>query len=565
MSLLSTLQIAKNALFAAQTGVQVAANNIANADTPGYVRETLVQTPGPTQRIGGLITGSGVVVQGVVRKVDTFLQQRLRSAASDVASGSAQEGAYVDLESIIGELSDTDLSSSLADFFNSLNDVLNQPEDVAVRNLAVLTGGNLTGQIREMDSRVRELSNTADQQLVNAADEVNQLVTQVAKLNKQIVEAEEGGAIISDAVGLRDKRDAALEELANLVNINAVEEASGAVNVFVDGDYLVFDGTTQLVTAETAMDRGVSVTALRLSKSQGLLRASAGEIAGLITARDDILGGFLNQLESFTGNLIYEFNKVHASGQGLTGYSELLSQYSVADATRPLDEAGLAFTPTHGSFQVTVTDTETGAKSTHDVFVRLSGLEDDTTLTSLTKSLDAIDGLSADISADGQLSLNAESDHQEFSFGNDTSGVLAALGLNTFFSGTDARNIGITAAVAHDVTKLAISRGGIGEDTHNGELLANLLNTPLESDNGLSLAQRYEQWMGETAQASALSQSIAEGYRSFHDTLESKHLGLSGVSLDEEAVNLMAYQRNYQAAAKVISTISEMLDILAEL
>ena len=138
MTLLSTLQIAKNALFASQAGIQVSANNVANADTPGYIREKLVQAPGPTQRLGRLVTGTGVQVEGIVREVDRFLQERLWSAGSDLANGETQEKIYLSLESVVGELSDSDLSTALTDFFNSLNDVLNQPEDPAVRNLAVL-------------------------------------------------------------------------------------------------------------------------------------------------------------------------------------------------------------------------------------------------------------------------------------------------------------------------------------------------------------------------------------------------------------------------------------------
>jgi flagellar hook-associated protein 1 FlgK len=304
---------------------------------------------------------------------------------------------------------------------------------------------------------------------------------------------------------------------------------------------------------------------LRLSKSDAQLRATSGEIAGLITARDDILAGFLEELDAFAGGLIYEFNKIHASGQGLTGYDQVLSEQRIEDRTQPLDEAGLAFTPVHGSFQVMVINEKTGVHTTHDVFVQLSGMEDDTTLESLTATLDSIQGLSAEITLEGQLLLTAESSELQFSFANDTSGALAALGVNTFFTGTSAATMRVNGGVLDDVGKLAISRGGLGEDTHNGELLAELLTTPLDTDGGLSLAQRYERWAGETAQASALSQAVAEGYRAFHSTLEGEHLGLSGGSLDEEAVNLMTYQRNYQAAAKVISTISELLDILTAL
>ena len=148
MTLLSTLQIAKNTLFASQAGIQVAANNVANADTPGYIREKLVQTPGPTQRIGRLVTGTGVQVDGIVREVNRFLQERLWSAGSDLANGETQEKVYLNLETVVGELSDSDLSTAMTEFFNSLNDVLNQPEDPAVRNLAVLSGDSLATQIR---------------------------------------------------------------------------------------------------------------------------------------------------------------------------------------------------------------------------------------------------------------------------------------------------------------------------------------------------------------------------------------------------------------------------------
>ena len=82
--------------------------------------------------------------------------------------------------------------------------------------------------------------------------DMNKLVTEIAKLNTQIIEMELGGAMVSEAVGLRDKRDVALEDLAAIVNINVEEQATGAVNVFVGGEYLVFDGTTQLVKAVPA-------------------------------------------------------------------------------------------------------------------------------------------------------------------------------------------------------------------------------------------------------------------------------------------------------------------------
>ncbi len=565
MTLLSTIQLAKNSLFTSQLGIQVAAQNIANADTPGYVREKLLLTPGPTQQIGHLTLGSGVLSAGVVRQVDQFLQQRMWSATSDLGNGEVQQQAFSQLEAAIGEFSDVDLSSSLAQFFNSINDVLNQPEDPSVRNLAVTRGQALSQQIRHLNDRVRDLRKTTNDRIRSAGGEINRLIQEVSKLNVQVMDVEMGGASASDAVGLRDKRDQALSELARIIDIKVDEQPSGAVNVFVGGDYLVFDGAVQTVKIETHIDRGLSVVELRLTNTDAPLPASSGELAGLVASRDQILGGFLEQLDSFVGAMVYEFNKVHASGQGLTGYNQITGAYAVQDVHAALDEAGLAFNPEHGSFVVEIYNPESGLRQRHDVYVKLNGMEDDATLSSLAADLNAIDGLAADITVDGRLRLRSESSDLVFSFAEDTGGVLAALGINTFFAGTGASDIGVQELIARNPARFAASRGGIGLDTANAEAMASFLNAPMENRNGASLAQVYDIWIGEVAQSASLSQSVAEGFRAFQTTLEGEHLGLSGVSLDEEAVNMITFQRTFQASARLITTISEMLDVLVNL
>ena len=82
MSLLGSLQLADNALQAQQIGLQVAGQNIANANTPGYLREQVQLSPAPTQKIGGLLEGLGVDVKGITQKVDNLLEQRLRGATA---------------------------------------------------------------------------------------------------------------------------------------------------------------------------------------------------------------------------------------------------------------------------------------------------------------------------------------------------------------------------------------------------------------------------------------------------------------------------------------------------
>jgi flagellar hook-associated protein 1 len=565
MSLFGSMQIGKNALSAAQLGLQVAGNNIANAHTPDYLREDIDLRTAPTQRIGGLLLGTGVRVHAIYQRVDLYLEERLRGARSDLAKGETQEKAYVQLESLIGELSDTDLSTSLNRFFGAIHDVVNQPESLAARNLAVLAGETLAGDIRRLDSGVRQARKDLNDRIGGSVRELNDLTREIARLNVQIVQAEGGGVVPSDAGGLRDRRQQALTRLSELTDIRAVEQVTGAVNVFSGGEFLVFDGQSRDVTAVTEADRGLLAYELRIAETDAPLNSTAGEIGGLVTARDDVLGGFLDGLDQFTQAFLFEFNRVYSGGQGLTGHQALTAEHAVADPAAPLDQAGLPFTPDNGGFQVLVRDRQTGLVTTTDVHIALNGLDDDTTLADLAAQLDAIDGLAAEIDRDGKLNLRTEFNHLEFAFAEDDSGLLAAMGLGSFFTGTTARDLGVNSLVKQSPALFAASRSGIGEDADNAEILAVLLEKPLASQGGLSLFGKYESLVSDVAQNASAVRAANEGFRVFQNTLEGQKLATSGVNLDEEAVRMISFQRSFQASARFIATVNELLGTLVNL
>jgi flagellar hook-associated protein 1 len=565
MSLFGSLQIGRNALSAAQIGLQVAGNNIANANTPDYIRQGVELRAAPTQRIGGLLLGMGVEVYAIYQYVDKHLEERLRNATSEVASGEAQEKAYVQLETLIGELGDNDLSTSLNRFFGAIHDVVNQPESSAVRNLAILEGSSLASDIRRLDQQVRTTRSEVNEQIGAKVEEINRLTREIADLNVKIVQAEGGGAIPSDAVGLRDRRQRALTLLSQAIDIRSVEQANGGVNVYAGGEFLVFDSLAREVTAELSSDRGLRVYELRVAATDAPLRATGGELGGLIAARDQVLGGFLDQLNGFAAAFIQEFNRVFSGGQGLTGFTSLTGEHAVADRFAALDQAGLPFTPDNGIFRVLVRDRRTGLTQTTDVQVPLNGLESDLTFDQLVQRLDAIDGLAAEIDRDGKLSLRSETADVEFSFAGDTSGVLAALGINTFFSGVNATDIHVNQVVRNDPAKFAASGGGFGADADNAQRLAVLLSTPLGSLAGSTLTGQYEQMVAEVTQNAAAHRSATEGLRVFKNTLDGQKLATSGVNLDEEAVKMIAFQRAFQASARFIATVDELLGVLVNL
>ncbi|GIX02656.1 MAG: flagellar hook-associated protein 1 [Thermogutta sp.] len=565
MSLFSAIRMASNTLRADQIALQVAGQNIANAETPGYIREEVVLKPAPIQKLGGLPMGLGVEVAAVIQKIDHFLEERLRASVSDRAGAEVREQTFQQLEGLIGELNDTDLSSDLTRFFSSISEILNQPESTSARNLAVLQGQTLTQNIQRLYERVNQVRSDLNSRVDDIADRINKLIEDIRQLNIRIAETEGGDVSQSDAVGLRDQRLQDLEELASLIDIRVEEQPSGGVAVYSGGFFLVYEGTARQVSVARQSDRGLAISEIRLDETNSPLEVNSGELHGLLVARDSILGGFLDQLNQFSAALISGFNQLFSSGQGLTGFSSVTSTNAVTDSDLPLDSAGLPFPPRNGSFQIELYNTQTGTIKTYTIRVDLLGHAPKTTLQDIASQINAIDGLSATIDAGGKLTIRSTSSDQVFAFANDTSGFLAALGINTFFTGSNAGNIGINPVVASDPSKFAASRGGIGADTQLAEELAGFGDKPLDDYGGLSLHELYDRMVAEVTQGSAIAKAEADSARTFENTLRGQKLAISGVNLDEEVVKLIAYQRQFQVSARFIKTLNDLLEILVSI
>ena len=565
MSLFSSIQMAGNTLQIQQIGLQVAGQNMANASTPGYSREVMNLEAGPTQRLGGVLLGTGVQVQSIQQEVDQFLNQRVRSATSDQTGTAVSTQTYQQLEGLFGELSNSNLGTALTDFTSSIAQVLNSPQDAPTRDLAVLKGQSLANNLNSLAQQTDQVRSNLNSQVIQDAGNINDLLTQVGKLNVQIAVTEGGNTTSSQAVGLRDQRNVALTSLAKLMSITTVEQPDGAINVYNGGDYLVSEGEVRLVKVDTTSDRGLQAANIRLAQTDSPLAISSGEVGGLTNSRDQVLGGFLDQLNAFAGTLAHEFNKIYSTGQGLNGYSQVTSTTPVSDVNAALGAAGLKNPPVNGAFQVLVYNKSTGLTQTTNVQTAENGLVTDTSLANLATQLNSIDGLSAATTPDGKLTISTTSADQQVAFAGDTSGALAALGINTFFTGSDARNIGVNSAVVQDPSTFVASSGGVGVDTNVAQQLAQFQGLPLESHNGATMADLYNQIAASVTQGSSVAKSLSDGATTFVSSLQGQQQAISGVSIDEETVNMLQYQRNFQASAKFISTLSELLNTLVQL
>lgn len=581
MSLFGSLQTASNTLQAMQIGLQVVGNNIANANTEGFIREQVNYAPAPVQEIGNLTIGLGVQVASITQKVDDFLAGQLRDATGDRVSADLQNEAYKDLEQILGELSDADLSTALTNFFGSIEDTLNATagDALSVRNLAVLEGKQLASEIHRIDERAKSLRDGYDQRIAQSAGVINSLTDEITKLNIRITQVEGGGASKSDAGALRTARNQAVEKLTSLVNGKVDEQPSGGLSISVGGEFLVFEGQRREVALGEGDGSGELANRLIFADTGKSLNLSSGELHGLTVARDEIVDGFRENLSEFTNTLIHEFNRVYSQGQGIDGFESLTSQLGVDSPNAALDEAGLPFGVGNGSFRITLIG-DNGQPTTTEIAVSL--LADGgqrTNLAGVASQIDAIDGISASVGADGRLTIETVEPETQFTFSEDSSGLLAAIGLNTFFTGSGANDIGINSELdgIRNAGKLALSKPPVDGPnvsdrpalpsgrTENAVALAALFDEPIDSLDGASIIERYDQLVNELAQESTVAGSVAEGLGVFESTLGNEFQAISGVNIDEEAIEMITLQRIYQATARVIQTIQEMLDTLVRI
>lgn len=564
MSFFSTIQSSANALKVNQLGLQVVGNNIANVNTPGYIRQDIVQASAPSYRIGNLTLGMGVEAVGVKQRVDNVVLERMRTTLSQLSYHESLEASNADLESLLQEMTDTDLSSRMSEFANAFQDIANQPENESIRSILIARGQELASQIANIANNVQDTSYLATNSLSVGTTEINNLTKAIANLNQRIVELEAGSN--SDAVGLRDERIKALEELASYINISTQEQANGSVSVFVSGEYIVTDSLSRQVRmVHGDPDNGIP-NELRFVDTNSKVNLTGGSVlAYQETSNVASHSGFLDRLNSLAKDIIYAVNRVHSQGQGMEGFESVVSEISLSRNDIPLKDAVGSHPLVNGSFELVVKNEQTQQTTKHLVSIRQSGTLEDTTADGLVSFLNSIEGIEASVNSSGKLIIESESNAYSFGFGADSSGVLAAVGINTFFIGDSATTIAVRPGLVENPRHLAASTNGVGNGGNNAIRLAEVFTKPQIALNGKSINNIYDTFVTETTMQAATQKGVSDGLRNFYQSLESKHLSISGVNLDEEAVKMILYQRAFQAQSRVVSIASEMLDTLVNI
>jgi flagellar hook-associated protein 1 FlgK len=300
------LETTLRGILAQQLALNVTGHNIANANTPGYTRQTArmeasvpYTEPGTSRPPQAGQLGTGVTVAEYERVRDTFIDVQLRAQTMRASAAEATRDGLQQVELALAEPSSNGLNSLLERYWSAWHDVSNSPENVATRQALAQSAASLVDGFRTFVSQLDTIaSQTADNVTATLAD-VNSIGRQIGLLNDTISRARLVGDQPND---LLDQRDVLLDRLAQLGNVSVTEGALGSVDVTIGGATLV-SGTTASTLAET------DFTSLTSGKRGG----------GLSDLRDTVLPGYRATIDGIASALITQTNTRHAAGFDLAG------------------------------------------------------------------------------------------------------------------------------------------------------------------------------------------------------------------------------------------------------
>lgn len=567
MSLFSSLNLARLALGAQQTAIQTVGQNIANANTEGYARQRVHMTPTPSDDLVNYRVGTGVQVARIERIVDEHLETNLRNAGTDLGQMRERVRFFGMTEAIFNDLGGGGLSQSLQNFFDALSDVANNPEDATARSQLIEQSRTLTDTFHYLDDQVRNLRENLNDDVQSVGQNINRLTTVIAQLNVRIVQAENGGLDLGSANDLRGSRDAALQELSELVNIQSIENTRGSIQVVSGNDVLVFDGRARELKFENSSDGDISFQKLRFVDDGAPFNPRSGRLDELLTHRDVTTLELRDEIDTIAQGFLTEFNRVHAGGEGLVAHSSVRAAVQAEDRNGPLNGAGYPFPIEDGRFTLQVVNGGDDSRDSYVIEIDGNGSPPETSLLDLVDQINAAvqaehPELVASVTVDGFFELRSESPSVTFTFRDDDSGFLTASGISTFFTGHDARTIEVSAGLIENPSLVATGRGGgPGDNEAILDLLA-VRDLGFIGTTESTFESYYEAFIGSIGVAGAEARDLTLNQEAIELSARNQRDALSGVSIDEESISLIQHQRAYQGAARFLNIVDGLLETL---
>jgi flagellar hook-associated protein 1 FlgK len=605
---------ALSGLVSYQRALATTGHNIANVDTEGYSRQKVDFATRTPSQSGSLTLGSGVKVSSVSRVYDSFNVDQLRNSQAAFS----QADSYLQLASQVDNaLADADLglSASLSRFYNSLQDVADNPSSIPARQLMLAESESLGDRFASLSSQMDSLEREVSSRVRVSVNDINDISTQVAELNLMISKAQ--GQFGTEANDLLDQRDQALLSLNELIGTSSVEQTDGSVSVFIgNGEALVLgERALEIRAVSNVFDPGRVELAMAVGGNSAVISDSlrGGSLGGALSFREGVLSDTRNELGRLTVAIADTLNSINRAGIDLKGglgrdifsvsdpelYSSRNNTSGAAFNAQVSDVSALTGSNTLIRLDAAVAGVS-GVGSVADPFivdgVSLSltspaALGDQFLLRSTQGAANSLKvimtdpaGIAAAAATRSTADLNnigsgkisetdvVDSNNQNLlspvsiEFLSATSYQVNGAGGFGFTSGSDITINGSKVTIsgspeAGDQFTIGANTNALG-DNRNLLKMAAAESSKVLNGGSASIQDAMNGLVGDIAVATRSAQINYQSQDSLLNQARSTQQSISGVNLDEEAANLLKFQQAYQAAAQAVSIANDLFQTL---
>lgn len=609
------IEMGKRSLMAHTTAINTAGHNVSNADTEGYSRQRVqmrafdplyrpdlsrAETPGQV--------GQGMTVQDVTRVRDELLDARITAQAHQESYWSTREKYYVMLEQIYNEPAETSVRSHMDQFWQAWQELALYPDSQAARQAIVTRGDTLAGSIRQRYASLNGVATLINGDIDATVRQVNDYARQIAQVNEEIIKSQAMGDNPND---LLDRRDLLVDKLSGLVNVSADRRDADEFMVHIDGHILVQGSKFRQFAVVSPTDNN-AFNEVVWADTQNAAQITGGSLGALVELRDVDVRNEMQSLNTMTMNFADMVNDIHRNAMGANGTTGLdffVQQDFVENANGNYDRDGDGALDSSYVFRLTGSNAlaataQTGLEGVITIAGKTGNITvpyypTDTVETIINRINDSDGEVKAYLDRNSNLVLKATtaSDaanpdfvirHVEDSghFLSGYAGVLAGRGAENAYDFNQpdavarlaanaqyavspmlnpAAYITVNGAIRSDVLSVAAAYPNAAGSVEPGDSsaasqIASLRNTPVMIGRSRTFDDYFAESVtnvglkGEQAQNMLAQQNVIMG------DLRNLRESISGVNIDEELADIIKFQHGYNAAARFISVMDELLD-----
>ncbi|MCH8311678.1 MAG: flagellar hook-associated protein FlgK [Nitrospinae bacterium] len=552
-NIFSILNTAKLGLLTQQLAIEVTGNNIANVETEGYSRQEVILVSNTPRSISQGQLGTGVRVSGIERVFDQFLFQQILSEGDPTGNFKVRKDVFEQLEILFNENQGRSLNSELSGLFSAFQDLSTNPSGLPERAEVLSRAQSLSAVFNNLGDGLFRIQRNIDAIVSDEVAKINTLVDEIAKLNQAIFANSPGQFSAND---LKDQRDKLIKELSEKIDITFVNESDGQVSLTLrNGTPLVLKNLTfNLSTGlngnnksflDVFISNGAGGTINVTSAIQG------GELKGYLDMRDLEVPAIKEKLDRLAAGFVQEFNRVHQQGFGVDGSTGV-------NFFTPLSPTVFTNTLNTGSAQVSVLNASPTTVLVDDFEITFTGATS-FTLTNLTTG-----AASSAITFTAGTTFNLAG-----GFAVNITGT-PAVGDRFKFSVSEnaATFIKVSNEVLSNSQKIAAGNSTSGDGGNAGDLAGlqsdlTFNSVTLQSGSGaFTFDEFYNALVSAIGIQSATAQAGVRQQEGVLLQLSNRRESISGVSIDEELINLIQFQQAFNASARMISLVEELFDTI---